>query len=276
MSFENLTSGGIDYLQCRYGKSKMMFRGPKKALDKPYVAVLGGTEVYGKFMETPLPAILEKGCTRAVVNFGHPNAGIDAFLGDAAVMGVCNGAETVSIDIPGAHNLSNRYYSVHPRRNDRFLRASTFLQSLYRDVDFAQFHYTRHLLVTLQDASAERFTMVREELQAAWVARMRNLLEQINNCSCLLWMSDRPMTDDVQTDLLARGPLFVTRSMVEEIGDQVECVVEVVATRDEIDAGLQRLVYGPMEEPAAREMLGPVVHESAARKLRGALGVLAT
>ncbi len=35
----------------------------------------------------------------------------------------------------GAQNLSNRFYAVHPRRNDRFLRASTLMKTIFREVD---------------------------------------------------------------------------------------------------------------------------------------------
>ena len=87
--------------------------------------------------------------------------------------------------------------------------------------------------------------------------------------------SDRPMSDAPEPDLLGRGPLFVNDRMVDLLTDQIDMVVEVVGTRDEIDAGLGRMIYGPLEEPAAREMLGPVVYERAARKLCGVLDVLA-
>ena len=55
------------------------------------------------------------------------------------------------IQVSGAQNLSNRFHAVHPRRNDRFLRASTLLKTIYRDVDFTEFNFTRHLLTTLRD-----------------------------------------------------------------------------------------------------------------------------
>jgi hypothetical protein len=66
----------------------------------------------------------------------------------------------------GAQNLSNRLYTVHPRRNDRFLRASGILRTIYRDVDFTEFHFTRHMLDHLRCLSEDRFDIVRTN--CAW------------------------------------------------------------------------------------------------------------
>ena len=59
MSFEQMSPGGLDYLPCRYGNSKMLFRGPLRALDKPFNAFFGGTTTYGKFIQTPFPDLVE-------------------------------------------------------------------------------------------------------------------------------------------------------------------------------------------------------------------------
>lgn len=274
MTFENLSADGLDYLPCRYGKSKLMFRGPRKRLRQPYIAVMGGNETYGKFVELPLTELLEQKFGQTVVNFGHLNAGIDVFLNDAAVIDLCSAAELTVIEIPGAQNMSNRLYTVHPRRNDRFVKASKFMQTLYKDIDFAQFHYTRHMLSVLHECSAERYTMVQQELQAAWLARMKTLTAQINGPICLLWLSDRPVDDVGEVDPLAHGPLFVTRAMLDELAADIACLVEVVGSPDEIEAGQTRMIFSAMEEPVAREMLGPVVHESAARALHSAIAEL--
>ncbi|MFT6075960.1 MAG: hypothetical protein ACJAZ1_002892 [Yoonia sp.] len=38
----------------------MLFRGPRKRLDQPYLAFVGGTETYGKYIEEPYLALVEK------------------------------------------------------------------------------------------------------------------------------------------------------------------------------------------------------------------------
>ena len=124
MTFETMGSVGLDYLPCRYGHSKLLFRGPRRRLEGAYCIALGGTETYGKYIHTPFPALLEKAIRIPVVNLGLPNAGIDVFLNEAVVLDACNGARATIIQLPGAQNMSNRFYSVHPRRNDRFLQAS--------------------------------------------------------------------------------------------------------------------------------------------------------
>ena len=59
MAYEKLGHSPLDYMPCRYGASKLLFRGPRRVLEAPYVACLGGTETYGKFIEAPFPALIE-------------------------------------------------------------------------------------------------------------------------------------------------------------------------------------------------------------------------
>ncbi len=53
MTYMKLGQAALDYYPCRYGASKLLFRGPRRRLQGDYVAFLGGTETYGKFIETP-------------------------------------------------------------------------------------------------------------------------------------------------------------------------------------------------------------------------------
>ena len=59
MAFENPGQGALDYFPCRYGHSKLLFRGPRRKLDGAYCAVLGGSETYGKYVREPYPALIE-------------------------------------------------------------------------------------------------------------------------------------------------------------------------------------------------------------------------
>ena len=83
------------------------------------------------------------------------------------MLSACANAQVTVIQILGAHNMSNRFYTVHPRRNDRFLRASPMLRGIYHDVDFTEFNFTRHMLSRLREISEERFALVVEELKTA-------------------------------------------------------------------------------------------------------------
>jgi uncharacterized protein DUF6473 len=271
MAYEYQSDHALSYFPCRYGKSKLLFRGPKKKLDGDYVAVLGGTETYGKFVENPFTEMLEQRLGTTVANLGCVNAGPDVFIGDEVVTDICSHARVTVIQIAGAQNLSNRFYAVHPRRNDRFLKASKLLETIYRDLDFTDYNFTRHLLSALESNSADKFLMVRQELKEAWVARMTTLLAKIGSKVVLLWMADHAPEDNFAQTGLQADPLFVDRDMLERVRPMVDDIVEVVADHAEVDAGHERMVFSELDAPSARQMLGAVAHDRVAGELQGVL-----
>ena len=268
MTYHDLGEGALEYTPCRYGKSKLLFRGPRRRLDTRYVAALGGTETYGKFVAHPYPDLTEELLGMPVVNFGQINAGLDAFTNDPTIIAACSQAVVTVLQISGAHNLSNRFYAVHPRRNDRFLRASTLLKTVFRNVDFTEFNFTRHLLTRLSREDPDAFKMVEAELKQAWVARMKTLMSRIKAPVVLLWMSDHSPEACTACSENGSDPLYVDRCMLDEVTPYAAGLVEVVLTRDEVVDGLQGLVFDEMEAPAARGLLGLLAHEKAARQLR--------
>ncbi|WP_417242435.1 DUF6473 family protein [Celeribacter sp.] len=271
MAYQYPSEGALNYFPCRYGKSKLLFRGPQKDLRDDYIAFLGGTETYGKYVETPFCDLVSTGAEITTVNLGCVNAGTDVFLNDETVMDLCEHSKVTVLQISGAQNMSNRFYAVHPRRNDRFLRASTLLKTIYREIDFTDFNFTRHLLSALETASVEKFAMVRQELKDAWVARMRTMVQRIPGHVVLLWMSDHTPDDAVATNVIQSDPLFVDRSMIEEIRPLVKDIVEIVGTPEEIRQGYDLMSYPDLDAPVAKEMLGPMVHARAATELQAAL-----
>lgn len=274
MTYENLGEGALDYLPCRYGKSKLLFRGPRRKLEGEYALFLGGTETYGKFIEQPFPALVERQLGLPCVNFGWLNAGVDVFLNDSTVVEAAQAARVTVIQVMGAQNMSNRFYAVHPRRNDRFLKASTLMKQVFRKVDFTEFHFTRHMLSTLSRLSPERYAMVVDELRAAWLARMEQLLAKVSGKTVLLWLADHSPDDARPEDGLGADPLFVDREMIERIRPLVTEVVEVSASPKALALGTDGMVFSQMEAPAASEMLGPLVHAEAAALLTDPLGNL--
>lgn len=266
MKHENVELGDLSYSPCRYGNSRMLFRGPRKRLDAPYLAFVGGTETYGKFIEKPFPALVEKAMRQTCVNFGCVNGGIDAFVNDPTVMGICSEADLTVVQVMGANYLSNRFYSVHPRRNDRFLRASTVLQAIYHDVDFSEYSFTRHMLGALHTKSIERFETVVNELREAWLARMRNMLGQIGNRVILLWFSEDAMTDNhwsKRQNQLQVDPLFLTASMIDELRPLVKDVVVANPTEKAVARGTDGMFFPGSQTKAASEMLGVDCHVEA-------------
>jgi hypothetical protein len=273
MSYDVLAEGGLNYFPCRYGTSKLLFRGPRRRLDRPYLAAVGGTETYGKYVGQPFPDLLEGHVGLPVVNFGAVNAGIDVFSCDETVLSACSGARAVVLQAMGAHNLRNRFYSVHQRRNDRFLRASALLSTLYPEVDFTEFAFTRHLIQTLHDTDPGRFATLRQELQSAWLARMNAFLDGVRAPVVLLWMADRRPGEP--SDLhRASDPLFVTADLIEAIRPRLAGVVEAVPSAAARAAAGQGLVCTELEAPAAAEVPSPAVHAEAAAALAQGLRAL--
>ena len=267
MTYENLGPPALDYFPCRYGNSKLLFRGPRRRLQGDYVAFLGGAETYGKFTELPFPMLVEHETGVRSVNLGCVNVGIDAYATDKSLIDICAKARVTVIQVMGAQNMSNRYYAVHPRRNDRFLRASTLLQTIYGEIDFTEFSFTRHMLKALAKAAPTKFSLVVQELKDSWVARMQTLIEQIEGKVVLLWLADHAPVGDRGLDAGDAEPLFIDKSMIAKLSSIVPDVVEIIAEPQERRDGLEEMAFGPLEQPAAEEMLGPVVHRRAAAAL---------
>lgn len=265
MAFEYPGDGALDYFPCRYGKSKLLFRGPRRSLDKPFIAAMGGAETYGKFVAEPWPALLEARLGMPVVNFGYVNAGIDVFTNEPQVADVSRAARVSVIQVLGAANMSNRFYAVHPRRNDRFLRASNLMRSLFRDVDFTEFHFTRHLLSALQERAPEKFGALVEELRASWVARMKLLLEKVEGDKVLLWIGD--YLPPGHGDPLGSEPLLVRHDMVKQLEPLCDAIIRVEPSLMARSTGTVGMSFAPLDEPAALSMPGPMVHQEIAEAL---------
>jgi len=189
MNFDRITRGTLDYCLYRHMRSKTLYRGPRPDFSGRYIAFIGSTETYGKFVAKPFSHLLQGQLGTACANFSAVNAGVEKYLKDPSVLLACGGARVTVIGVTGAHNISNRFYSVHPRNNDRFVKPSKMLETLYRGIDFSEIHYTRHLLNTLLAEDSVKFSIVVDELKQAWVARMKSLLDAIESKTILLWMS---------------------------------------------------------------------------------------
>ncbi|MDB5664425.1 DUF6473 family protein [Cypionkella sp.] len=256
--------GSLDYFPCRYGSSRVLFRGPKRDIERAYVAVLGGTETYGKFVPLPFPDLIERELGLPVANLGCMNAGPDVFLNEVAVTEIAAKATVTVVQILGAQNLSNRYYAVHPRRNDRFLGATPLLRAIFPRVDFTEFNFTRHVLMSLQQASADKFEVIAEELRAAWVARMKLLLSRLGPRTILLWVSDQPPPPPASKADLTRNPLLIDREMIHAVQPPNAAYVEAVFSPAANSQGVDGMAFAPMEAPAAAGLPGPAAHQEVA------------
>jgi hypothetical protein len=274
MAFVYSGAGSLDYSPCRYGMSKLIFRGPKAALDGPYTAVLGGTETYGKFVAKPYPSVLADKTGRRVVNLGYMNAGPDVFLNDPETLAIAAAAEVAVVQLVGAANLSNRFYAVHPRRNDRFLAATPWLRALFPEVDFTDFHFTGHLVQTLHHVSPKRFALVATELRTVWLDRMRQLLRQLSGKVVLLWMADQPPQPAVPEPETLLRPLLVDAAMIAELRSAADAYLEYVISYQAAAEAVDHKIFDPLDQPAALDVPGPLAHVEAAIALEQALKLL--
>ncbi|WP_324751470.1 DUF6473 family protein [Roseovarius sp. Pro17] len=267
MAYEKLGATPLDYAPCRYGASKLLFRGPERALTGRYAAFLGGTETYGKFIRRPFPALVEDRLGAPCVNLGWPNAGADVFLHDHDVLAAASMAQVTVLQVAGAQNMSNRFYTVHPRRNDRFVQATSVLRAIFSEVDFTEFHFTRHMLGYLAHVGPDRFALLRLELQEAWVARMKLLVDRIDAPVVLLWMSSHPPQDRADVPGIAEDPAFVTCAMLRALAGCTAGIVDATANSAARLSGTQGMVHSEFEAVAAAELLGPAAHDAAAEAL---------
>lgn len=267
-------ASALDYSVCRYGSSKVQFRGPRCDISGPYFACLGGTETFGKFVPDPYPALVHGKLGIQVANLGCVNAGIDVFLNEPAIADVAAGAKVTVLQILGAQNLSNRYYTVHPRRNDRFVHAAPGLKALYRDIDFTEFHFTRHLLGALARKSPDRFEIIAEELRTAWISRMKLLLARLSSQTLLLWVANHAPPARADAMLLKQDPLLVDTEMLAAVRPYATDYLQVIGSPMAQLNGLRGLAFSEFDRRAAAEVLGPAVHHEVAHALAPALSAM--
>ena len=271
MAYALPSGGALDYFPCRYGVSNLMFRGPRRSFDRPYVAFFGGNETYGKFIPDPFPDLVEEEIGLGAVNLGCANAGLDLYLNDPALLAIAAGAEAVVLQVLGAGNLSNRYYAVHPRRNDRFLGPTPLLKTLYRDVDFTEFSFTRHLLLTLQAQSPDRFEVLADELRTTWLARMQDLLGRLPTRTLLVWMADQPPPQVTRRSGLLHDPVLIDAEMMAAVRPLARTYVESLTTVQGPGETLNSMAFSLAEAAAAAQVPGPQAHRDLAHLLSRAL-----
>lgn len=246
-----------------------------------YVALLGGSATLGKAVAMPFPALVAARTGLPILNLGTLNGGPDAYLSDPAALQLISRAKVAVVQLTGAETLSNPYYNVHSRRNDRFLAASPDLKALYPEVDLTEIHFARHLLQVLARTDAGRFALVVRALQATWVARMQSLLVHLPLRRRLLWLSEAPPPD--RADTFGPAPLFVDRRMLDRLsplaGEAVIAVPSPAARSLDEAADLFASgsgLPGPAAHQEVADLLAPAIEAQVRRPpllLRQAMAV---
>ncbi|MCF2905723.1 DUF6473 family protein [Octadecabacter sp. CECT 8868] len=248
--------GALRLAPCHYGLSKLPFRGPMRPTDGRFVAFLGGSETFAKYIRTPYPDKVETEIGEVCINLGFQSAGPDVFLNDTAVQSLCHDAVATIIQVLNAANISNSFYKVHPRRNDRFVGPTDKLKLLFPEVDFTEIAFTGHLIARLRAEDEKRFELVKEHLQRTWIRRMKTLIGRSSGAVVLLWLHQK----DTEGSL-------VTKKMVAALRDYISQIVVVTVEDD----GHDGKCYAPLDALSAKEAMGPKTHAAVAKALRGPL-----
>ena len=163
----------------------------------PICCASAGPRPSGASSMPPLPRNWDTALQIDVVNMGVMNGGLDVLSGGSGHRHSTGAARRPwSLQITGAQTMTNRFYAVHPRRNDRFIKATPILRTIFRDVDFHR--------VPLHPASSDpspprcRRTVSpcsRRSCGLAWLARMSAFLRRTRVPVHLLWLSRRAPGD---------------------------------------------------------------------------------
>lgn len=248
-----------EYQPCDYGYSRFKFRGPQCDVARPHVAYLGGAETFGRFLRQPYPDLVRQGTGLGALNLGVVNAGVDLYLKNPRFLHLTQQAQAIVIELPGAAQLSNPYYDVHPLRNDRVLRPHPQLRRMFPDIDWINIHFIRHFLGQLYAQSPADFDHIVKGVQQTWITRMQELITQFHQPVHLLWCNNDAGGDAATT------PLFVTAQMVDKLRHLATSVTEITAHPVPVSRE-QRLIEG-MNAPPSALSLGQATHMDIANQL---------
>lgn len=212
MRHEIFPAAGRLYSPCAIGRSRLVYRGPPRVIEGDFIACLGDSETLGPGVTRPFAARLERSIGMPVLNMGCLGAGCDAFVKDPGALDAARAARIKVLQVLKPALMTNRLYSVHPRRNDRFLRATPELQRCFPEVDFTDFAFIHHMLRALQQLDHRRFEYVCEEMRTAWLRGMHELSRELGEGVILLHIDHADQQGPAITpDMLRalKGPVLV-------------------------------------------------------------------
>lgn len=133
-----------------------------------------------------------------------PMAGLD-WVCDRVEAVLAKGTDgRVIVEVVGADRMSNPFYRVHPRRNDRLIAPTEALVKLYPEVDFVDFAFVGEMLAPLEAICPARFAEIAKALRRTWLERMLALVDALKGRAVI----------DRTTQGSAR---FVTHRMVDRV-----------------------------------------------------------
>lgn len=233
MSEHRIDDQTLDYKLYRFGQMQQVFRGPPPDLGACYVAFLGGSGTFGRFAAQPYAEIAGRQARTPIANFGAEGAGPGFFLSDPEVLSIASNARVCVVQVMAASAITNRMFSVRPRRNGRLHAVSDLLAGIYPEIDFARFAYVHAMLRQLSRIADDRFRLVVNEMRNAWIARTHTLLASIQTKTLLFWFSRRAPDDEGADPFDGHhDPNFVDGAMIDSVLAGAESYIECVASDD--------------------------------------------
>jgi len=264
----------FDYKLYRYGRSRQVFRGPVPDLRGGYVAFLGGSGTFGRFTDCPYPDLLGTALGRAALNLGTEGAGPGFFLADPEVARAASDSAVCVVQAMCASAISNRMFTIRPRRNSRLHAVSDLLAGIFPEVDFTRFAYVPAMLKHLHAVDDHRFRLVANEMRNAWIGRTQTLLATLEARTILFWFSQRvPEEGSMDFADHANYPQFVDRAMLDAVrtaaDGYAECI-SIAGLPQDLTIEGETVLYRPSGDPIDenREFPSPEMHAAAAEALR--------
>jgi hypothetical protein len=261
-----------DYYEAAPGR---WFRGPEPEPGRR-VAFLGAASTFGRFVERPYASLVCEALDMRPLNLGYGGARAPFYYDDHKLLELINGAECAVIECFSARGTGTRWVETRDH-------ISAFLRLRGSGAEFA--FADRFFARLLTQWSERDLLRLRAEIQDAYVAEMRQLFELIEVPKLLLWFSQRspqlPQGLSSVSEFMGAFPHFVNPSMVEELAQEVDELVEVVT-----DAGIPNPlvasedgapvpIFKNQAQPAEnRYYPSPEMHAVAADALTPSLGAL--
>ena len=270
MSGQQIDDPLFDYKLYRFGDTQQLFRGPVPDLTGRYVSFLGGSGTFGRFACEPYADLVGETLGTRIANFGTEGAGPGCFLMDPEVLSAASAARVCVVQVMPASALSNRMFTVRPRRNARLHGVSELLAGIYPEVDFSRFSYARGMLRHMAGIRDNRFRLVVNEMRNAWIARTHTLLATIQTRTLLFWFSQRLPEEEGDEPWDAwHDPNWVDRAMIDSVRNGADGYAECVSTAgmpQDLTVDGEPVLFRPSGQPIDenREFPSPQMHQAAA------------
>lgn len=237
--YQQLDAPHFDYDLQAVGKlPRPDFRGPAVDRTKPYIACIGAAQMFGRFVERPMTALLAERLGVQVLNLGIGGAGPRLFA-SPHYLELVNGAELVVVQVLAGRSEGNSRFD-----NSKSGRIWGTRVSDKKEMRFEQF-----LTELVETESTEVVKSVVQETRDNYVRSYAALREKIERPAVLLWWSHR--TPEYEADytsagiLLNRFPQLIDRATLDRVREGFDGFVECVSAR-----GTPQIVW-PGTEPVA-------------------------